>query len=312
MLESFTICLNAVLPIFLLMAVGYAARCFHLLDRADVAKINKIVFRAFMPAMVFYNIYSSDLSSAVRGSLLGYAVLGVFAEFLLSLGYALLFVKERSRRGVVIQGLFRSNFVIIGLPIAESLVDGDLGPVAMLLAAVVPLYNVLAVITLAIFNGQKPDWKKVLLDILENPLIIGSAVGIAALLAGIRLPAPLEKVVSQMSDATSPMLLFLLGAFFQFRGMRGHVRELAAVCLGRLVVFPALFLGLAAAMGFRGVELVSLLGIFASSTAIASFTMAQQMGGDAELAGDIVVWTSALCSFTLFGWSLLFKLLALI
>ena len=311
-MESFTICLNAVLPIFLLMAVGYAARCFHLLDRADVAKINKIVFRAFMPAMVFYNIYSSDLSSAVRGSLLGCAVLGVFAEFLLSLGYALLFVKERSRRGVVIQGLFRSNFVIIGLPIAESLVGGDLGPVAMLLAAVVPLYNVLAVITLAIFNGQKPDWKKVLLDILENPLIIGSAVGIAALLAGIRLPAPLEKVVSQMSDATSPMLLFLLGAFFQFRGMRGHVRELAAVCLGRLVVFPALFLGLAAAMGFRGVELVSLLGVFASSTAIASFTMAQQMGGDAELAGDIVVWTSALCSFTLFGWSLLFKLLALI
>ena len=311
-MESFTICLNAVLPIFLLMAVGYAARCFHLLDRADVAKINKIVFRAFMPAMVFYNIYSSDLSSAVRGSLLAYAVLGVLAEFLISSGYALLFVKDSHRRGVVIQGLFRSNFVIIGLPIAESLVGGDLGPVAMLLAAVVPLYNVLAVITLAIFNGQKPEWKKVLLDILENPLIIGSAVGIAALLAGIRLPAPLEKVVSQMSDATSPMLLFLLGAFFQFRGMRGHVRELAAVCLGRLVVFPALFLGLAAAMGFRGVELVSLLGIFASSTAIASFTMAQQMGGDAELAGDIVVWTSALCSFTLFGWSLLFKLLALI
>lgn len=311
-MESFTICLNAVLPIFLLMAVGYAARCFHLLDRADVAKINKIVFRAFMPAMVFYNIYSSDLSSAVRGSLLGYAVLGVFAEFLLSLGYALLFVKERSRRGVVIQGLFRSNFVIIGLPIAESLVGGDLGPVAILLAVVVPVFNILSVISLAIFNGQKPDWKKVLLDILENPLIIGSAVGIAALLAGIRLPAPLEKVVSQMSDATSPMLLFLLGAFFQFRGMRGHVRELAAACLGRLVVFPALFLGLAAAMGFRGVELVSLLGIFASSTAIASFTMAQQMGGDAELAGDIVVWTSALCSFTLFGWSLLFKLLALI
>ena len=311
-MESFTICLNAVLPIFLLMAVGYAARCFHLLDRADVAKINKIVFRAFMPAMVFYNIYSSDLSSAVRGSLLGCAVLGVLAEFLISSGYAFLFVKDSHRRGVVIQGLFRSNFVIIGLPIAESLVGGDLGPVAILLAVVVPVFNILSVISLAIFNGQKPDWKKVLLDILENPLIIGSAVGIAALLAGIRLPAPLEKVVSQMSDATSPMLLFLLGAFFQFGGMRGHVRELAAVCLGRLVVFPALFLGLAAAMGFRGVELVSLLGIFASSTAIASFTMAQQMGGDAELAGDIVVWTSALCSFTLFGWSLLFKLLALI
>ena len=309
---SFVVCINAVLPIFLLMAAGYAARCFHLLDRADVEKINRIVFRAFMPVMVFYNLYSSDLSSAMRGSLLGYAVIGVFAEYLLSLGYALLFVKEHSRRGVVIQGLYRSNFVIIGLPIAESLVGGDLGPVAMLLAVVIPIFNILAVITLAVFNGKKPGLKEVVLDILKNPLIIGSAAGIAALLAGLRLPAPLEKVVSQMSGATSPVLLFLLGAFFQFKGMRSHMRELAAVCAGRLVVFPALFLGLAVAIGFHGVELVSLTGVFASSTAIASFTMAQQMDGDAELAGDIVVWTSALCSFTLFGWSLLFKLMGLV
>ena len=309
---SFVVCINAVLPIFLLMAAGYAARCFHLLDRADVEKINRIVFRAFMPVMVFYNLYSSDLSSAMRGSLLGYAVIGVFAEYLLSLGYALLFVKEHSRRGVVIQGLYRSNFVIIGLPIAESLVGGDLGPVAMLLAVVIPIFNILAVITLAVFNGKKPGLKEVVLDILKNPLIIGSVAGIAALLAGLRLPAPLEKVVSQMSGATSPVLLFLLGAFFQFKGMRSHMRELAAVCAGRLVVCPALFLGLAVAIGFRGVELVSLTGVFASSTAIASFTMAQQMDGDAELAGDIVVWTSALCSFTLFGWSLLFKLMGLV
>ena len=309
---SFVVCINAVLPIFLLMAAGYSARCFHLLDRADVEKINRIVFRAFMPVMVFYNLYSSDLSSAMRGSLLGYAVIGVFAEYLLSLGYALLFVKDHSRRGVVIQGLYRSNFVIIGLPIAESLVGGDLGPVAMLLAVVIPIFNILAVITLAVFNGKKPGLKEVVLDILKNPLIIGSVAGIAALLAGLRLPAPLEKVVSQMSGATSPVLLFLLGAFFQFKGMRSHMRELAAVCAGRLVVFPALFLGLAVAIGFRGVELVSLTGVFASSTAIASFTMAQQMDGDAELAGDIVVWTSALCSFTLFGWSLLFKLMGLV
>ena len=309
---SFVVCINAVLPIFLLMAAGYAARCFHLLDRADVEKINRIVFRAFMPVMVFYNLYSSDLSSAMRGSLLGYAVIGVFAEYLLSLGYALLFVKDHSRRGVVIQGLYRSNFVIIGLPIAESLVGGDLGPVAMLLAVVIPIFNILAVITLAVFNGKKPGLKEVVLDILKNPLIIGSAAGIAALLAGLRLPAPLEKVASQMSGATSPVLLFLLGAFFQFKGMRSHMRELAAVCAGRLVVFPALFLGLAVAIGFHGVELVSLTGVFASSTAIASFTMAQQMDGDAELAGDIVVWTSALCSFTLFGWSLLFKLMGLV
>ena len=309
---SFVVCINAVLPIFLLMAAGYAARCFHLLDRADVEKINRIVFRAFMPVMVFYNLYSSDLSSAMRGSLLGYAVIGVLAEYLLSLGYALLFVKDHSRRGVVIQGLYRSNFVIIGLPIAESLVGGDLGPVAMLLAVVIPIFNILAVITLAVFNGKKPGLKEVVLDILKNPLIIGSVAGIAALLAGLRLPAPLEKVVSQMSGATSPVLLFLLGAFFQFKGMRSHMRELAAVCAGRLVVFPALFLGLAVAIGFHGVELVSLTGVFASSTAIASFTMAQQMDGDAELAGNMVVFGSLFAVLTIFIWIFVLKTMALI
>lgn len=311
-MNSFIVCLNAVLPIFVMMAVGYAARCFGLLGRTDVAKINKVFFRVFMPVMVFYNIYVSDLSSAVRGSLIAYAVLGVLAEYLLSLGYTLLFVKEPDRRGVVIQGLFRSNFVIIGMPIAESLAGGDLGSVAVLLVIIVPLFNILAVVTLAIFNGKKPDVKKILLDIAENPLIIGSVAGILVLLTGFRLPAALEKVARDMSAATSPVLLFLLGAFFRFDGMRTHWKELTAVCAGRLVLFPALFLGAAAALGFRGVDLVALLGVFASSGAIASFTMAQQMGGDAELAGDIVVSTSALCSFTLFGWSLLFKVLGLI
>ena len=68
-------------------------------------------------------------------------------------------------------------------------------------------------------------------------------------------------------------------------------------------------LGLGALLGFQGVAFVSLIGVFASPTAVNSFTMAQQMGGDAELAGDIVVSTSALCIVTMFAWSVLFKAL---
>ena len=66
---------------------------------------------------------------------------------------------------------------------------------------------------------------------------------------------------------------------------------------------------LGALLGFRDAAFVSLLGVFASPTAVNSFTMAQQMGGDAELAGDIVVSTSALCIVTMFAWSVLFKAL---
>jgi predicted permease len=109
-----------------------------------------------------------------------------------------------------------------------------------------------------------------------------------------------------MAKAASPLMLFLLGASFRFSSMKGQVRELIAVCVGRLIVIPAIFLTLAALLGFRGLDFVGLLCVFASCTAVSSFSMAQQMGGDADLAGNIVVMTSLLCSVTLFLWSFVF------
>lgn len=133
--------------------------------------------------------------------------------------------------------------------------------------------------------------------------------GFCFLLLGIKLPSAIESTVSQLGAATNPLLLFLLGAFFKFDGLRRYAKDLVPVCIGRLVVIPGIFLTAAMLLGIRGVEFAGMIAIFGSATAIASFTMAQQTGGDAELAGDIVVATSALCSFTMFGWSLLFKTL---
>ena len=311
-MENFLTCLNAILPIFCIMALGYAARCTHVIRREDVPAINRVAFRYFMPLMLFYDIYTSDLSTSVRPALIGYAVAGVLCAYGLSLGYTLLTQKECDRKGPMIQGIYRSNFVIIGLPIAKSLMGGSqMGTVAVLISVVVPVFNMLAVITLEVFNGSKIRLGRLVLDILKNPLILASAAGILALLVKLKLPPFAESVLADMAAATSPLLLFLLGAFFQFGGIKKYFRDLMTVCVGRLVVVPAIFLSLAAVLGFRGVDFVALIGVFASATAIASFTMTQQMGGDAEFAGDIVVMTSALCSFTLFGWSYLFKSLGM-
>lgn len=309
-MESLQICITAILPIFLIMAVGYLAKRSGLIRETEVPRMNAVAFKVFMPVMCFYNVYTSDLSSAVRPGLIAFTVPAILAVYGLSLGYALLFVPERGRRSVVIQGLYRSNYAILGLPLAAGLAqDGDIGVAAVLGAIVVPLFNVLAVITLEVYNGTKTDKRKLLLEIVKNPLILGSAAGLLFLLTGLRLPSPLESAARDMARAASPLMLFLLGAFFHFDGIGRHRGELAAVCLGRLVLIPALVLGVAAALGFRGVELITLLAVFASSTAVSSFTMAQQLGGDASLAGDIVVCTSALASLTLFGWSFLLKLL---
>ena len=211
---------------------------------------------------------------------------------------------------MTIQGLYRTNYLILGLPIASGLAGGvDLGAVAVLGAIVVPMFNVLAVITLEVYNGEKPQIGKLLKDIAKNPLIVGSLLGLLFLVLDVRLPQMLEIGVRDLSRIASPLMLFLLGAFFRFDGVSAHIRELTAVCLGRLVIFPAVALTAALKLGFTGVEFVALLALFASPTAVASFTMAQQMGGDAELAGNIVVMTSLLCSLSFFCWSLLFKTL---
>ncbi len=310
MLDKLVLCLSAILPMLLVVAIGYAAKCTGLIREEDVPRANKWAFSVFMPLMCFYNIYSSDLSSALRPQLILFTVSAIFAVYALSILFAVRAIKRRESRSAVIQGLFRSNYVILGMPLAAGLTsDGDIGVAAVLGAVVVPIFNALAVITLESYNGRKTDGKKLLLSILRNPLILGSLAGILFLALGIRLPEILEKPVRDLGKAASPLMLFLLGAFFNFRIMGGSRRYLAAVCLGRLLVIPALTLGCAVALGFRGIELISLLAVFASPAAVASFTMAEQMGADAELAGGIVVTTSFLSAFTLFGWSFLLKML---
>lgn len=312
-MENFVICLRAVLPLFLIMGVGYLAKSLHAIERSEVPKLSKMAFRYFIPVLLFYNLYTSDLHHAIQASSLLYALGGVLVVYGLSVAYVLLTEKDPSKKGVKIQGMYRSNTAIVGLSLASALLgkDSDLGPVVLMVATVVPLFNVLAVITLEVFNGRHPPVKKLLLDILKNPLIIGSAAGILTLVSGIRLPYVIEATAQQMATATNALLLFLLGAFFEFKGLRRYTKDLVEVCLIRLFVVPALTLIPAMLMGFRGASFAGMIAVFASSTAINSFTMTQQMGGDSELAGNIVVLTNALCPFSMFLWAFLFKSLGM-
>lgn len=307
-MSSFTVCLNAVLPIFIIMALGYIARLCGAIKRSDVPRLNKLAFFYFLPLMLFNNIYSSDLSHAVQPKLLVFAAIAVLVEYGISFAYVMLTEKDNAKRSVKIQGMYRSNFVIIGIPLAGSLVAGaDLAPVVMMISVVVPMYNIIAVITLEMFGGVRPKPGALLVQIIKNPLIIGTVVGVLFLLTGIKLPEFAASAVAQIGAAANPLMLFLLGAFFEFGGLKKRLGDVALVSAVRLVVMPAIFLTLAALLGFGGVEFAGLIAVFASATAIASFTMVQQMGGDDELAGDIVVATSAFCPLTMFLWSFLFK-----
>ena len=131
------------------------------------------------------------------------------------------------------------------------------------------------------------------------------------MLLKIQLPPVVEKTVSQISAAATPMALIVLGASFNIKSVEEGIKDLSICVIGRLIVVPAIILSVAALIGIRDIAFITLIGIFASPCAVSSYTMAQQMDSDADLAGNTVIFTSALACFTMFVWIFLFKQLGM-
>ena len=160
-MESLRIALETVLPLFLLLAIGYVVKLSGMMNETSVRQMNKVIFQIFLPLLVFTNIYNTELAESFRSDLLLYAVAGVLIQFLLSLCIVLLGVKDNAKRGVMLQGMFRSNFVLFGIPISTTLYgDTAAGLASILIAVIIPLYNALAVVALEMFNGKKPSFFK--------------------------------------------------------------------------------------------------------------------------------------------------------
>lgn len=169
------------------------------------------------------------------------------------------------------------------------------------------MYNILAVIVLEFFRGGKADFRVIIKGILTNPLIIGGMVGIFFVVTQIEIPNSVDKIISDISVTATTMALILLGVSFDFKSVKRFKKDLIISVAGRLVVVPGIFLPMAAIMGFRGVEFVTLVAMLASPMAIASYTMAESMDSNGELAGNCVIFSSALSCITIFIWLLIFK-----
>ena len=311
-MQALSIAFHAIVPLFLIIALGFGVKRLGWIGPEDVRRFNKVTFYTFMPVMLFYNIYTSDFSHAV---LLSYALFVVgmaLAMILLAFLITLAVEKTPERRGVMIQAAFRSNFVLLGLPIAQELLpNASFGITALMIAIVVPIYNMMSVVVLEYFRGSKPKLGEVLLAVIKNPLIIASVAGLLMKALHITLPEVLVSFAGKMNSAATPLILLLLGASFEAQELATYKKELL-VCVGlRLVVFPGLILTLSMALGLRDIEFVTLLAMTTAPTAVNSFNMAQQLGGDSHLAGSAVVVSTALSFFTLFFWITLFKQLSM-
>lgn len=302
-MQNLVIAFNAVLPVMLCIMLGYFLARIGMIREELRKGLNALCFKVFLPLYLFRSVYETNVSDAFNPGLMIFCCLGMITWFAALMLLIPRMEKEDPRRGVLIQGMFRSNFALFGLPMAETLCGAEnMGPTNLLIGVCVPLVNVLAVIALETFRGGKPNVKKMLLGIAKNPLIIASLLGLFFNLLGIPLYVDLKKTITSLGNVATPLSMVALGASFSFASARIYRRQLLLGVAGKLAICPLMMVTLGAILGFRAETLVPILIYFGAPTAVSSFPMAQQMDGDGELAASLVVFTSALSIVTIFLW----------
>lgn len=300
--------LNVVLPLFITISFGYFLKSIKLFDDYTLKKMNNIVFKTFLPILLFYNIYTTDLSTGLNPKLMIFSVLSIISSFLILIIIIPKIENNNNRKGVLVQAIFRSNFVLFGLPVTISLLgENNVGITSIIIAVVVPTFNFLSVISLEMYKSNKLNYRNILKGIALNPLIIASLIGIVTLALGIKFPKFIDKTLLDLSKVATPLALVILGGSFKFSAIKDSLKQISLAVIGKLILVPGVFVPLSIFWGFRNAELATLLIMFSAPVAVNSFTMADQMGADSELAGQIVVFSSAFSILTIFMWIYLVK-----
>jgi len=313
-MENFLLAFNVVFPIFLIMMLGVILKRKNMVDEKSLNVMNSLIFRLFMPTLLFFNIYNmGDLSTLSFDNLklLAYAFSSILIVLFLAWLIYIPKVKDKKKLSVLIQGVYRGNFVLFGLAIVDSIYGKEgLATVSLLTIVVIPTFNVLAVIILEYYSGREISKLKLLKQVFKNPLIIATLLGISFIILKINIPKPVYKTLSDISKIATPLAFIVLGAELQFGNMLKNIKYLISVNILRLIGNPLVTVGLGKLLGFQGIELVALLSMSACPTAVVSYTMAKEMNADGDLAGEIVATTSMLSIFTIFCWVLILKNLA--
>lgn len=311
---------NAVMPIILLVALGYILKKYNVINEKFFDYGNKLGFVILLPLLLFKNIYDSDLSS-IDWSIVVYPLIVIILLFIIGLLYVIFFIKDNKQKGVVLQCFYRSNYALIGIPMvtalfpAESVLNIQAIQVASVVSAfTIPLFNILAVISLSLFvhdDSKSGHFKSVLKGIITNPLIIGVFAGIIMNVLRTLLWPSIEvgdaapsiySAIQLLASCATPIALIVLGGRFKFSAVSKLKAQIIVGVVGRNFIVPILGIGGAILFfDFGPAELAALIALFATPTAVSSAIMAIEMHNDGELAGQYVVWTTLVSPFTIFA-----------
>ena len=308
MLQNFIICVNAVIPSAIYLLIGILLKTAGVVSDEDVKKFTRVVFVTLYPFIMFDNLYGKNIGENFDLLLVIYSVLFTCLQIAVTWFAVSRLVKEDRNKGTMIQSAFRSNIILMGLPVGINLFGkGNVTQVALVILFVVPIYNVMSVVVLERFRGGKADLVRTTKNVLKNPIILGAIAAGVVMLIGIKLPVPIEQTVSTLSDCTAPIAMILLGAALNLKGFSSDRKKIAFCVASKIMIWPALGIAGAVWLGMRDVALIAVLLMLATPTALASYAMAESMGGNGRLAGETVVISTIGACFTMPVWLFILK-----
>lgn len=313
-MDSLIFSLNATIPVFLVILIGYFLKQIGMLDSAFVKTANKFNFKVTLPALLFTDLATTDIMGELDVRYVLYCAAVTVASIVLLWIASRIFIKDKSIIGEFVQAGYRSSAAVLGVAFIEN-IYGSSGMAPVMIIGCVPLFNVFAVLLLT-FEGngenQEGHVKDALLNIAKNPIIISIALGVIVSLIRLNLPDILDKTIASLAKIATPLALVAIGAGFEGRKAISKIKPTAVSAFIKLVLLPAVFLPIAVKMGFRDQALVAVIIMLGSPTTPSSYIMAKNMGHEGVLTSSAIVATTLLSSLTLTFWIFIARYMGLI
>ena len=284
-MDSLIYSLNATLPVFLVIVVGYVLKQIGILNDGFVKTANKFNFVVTLPVLLFVDLSTTDIIGDFDITYVLYCAFVTTVAFFGLWIAAKFLIKDKKIVGEFVQAGYRSSAAILGVAFIQN-IYGDSGMAPVMIIGCVPLFNIFAV----------------LINIVKNPIIIGIVLGVAASLLKIDFPEIIDKTLASLAKMASPLALITIGAGFEGRKAIAKIKPTIAATMIKLVVLPAVFLPIAIKLGFRDQALVALIIMLGSPTTPSSYIMAKNMGHEGVLTSSVVVATTLMSSLCLTFW----------
>lgn len=311
-IKNLSFSLNATIPVFLMMILGWVLQKTQILDEHTTHKINQFAFKILLPALLFMDLSTADFKSVWDTKFVAFCFIATICSIIIASIFSLIH-KNKSERGEIIQASYRSSAAILGIAFVNN-IYGKSTMAALMIAGTVPLYNIIAVIVLSITspnkkenNSHKQLFLKTLKDVIRNPIIIGIAVGLLWSVLEIPQPVILSKSVTYLGNMAAPLSLISLGASFKLQDAKGKLPITISITAIKLILFCIIFLPIAIHMGFRSEKLIAILVMLGSATTGSCFVMSRNMGHKGTITACSVMLTTFCSALTLTMWLFILK-----